>query len=200
MTRRGLATGLVVAILAMTETAGLPAQSRRASRAPQIHNLTLEDGIAPIGRIGGFTGRVGADGHRIVAENLSVVQPVTVLAIARDNSAPIRVDLVKGSWDRSLRSATTGDSDRVVFKTRTEGNLGILIRAASDTPAPFALVVWAGDEMPSEPAPIFTRPAGRRGSRGGGQGRMVWSVALLAGLAAAGLYVWRRQGRGRAAS
>lgn len=178
------------------------AQSRRRPAAPPFHTLTLEEGIAPMGRIGGFSGRADGAGHRIVAENLSVVQPVTVLAIAADRADPVRVDLVKGGWDEARRSGTTGEDRRLVFKTRTEGSLGIVVRSAGDQPASYVLAVWAGDEMPSEPPSMFRAAAD--GSRAGGGAHVgtlvLWFAAGAVVLVLAGMYVWRRAQTGRRAS
>lgn len=171
---------------------------RPGAKQEPFYTLTLQEGIAPAGKAGALSGRAGQEGHRIVTGNLSVVQPVTVLAIAADTAEPVRVDLVKGRWDEALRSGTTDASGRLVLKTRTEGNLGILVRSASGNPASYVVAVWAGDEMPSEPAPIFTAARGARDASGGSGGALVsgvlpWFGGSLLVLALAGAFVMRRR-------
>jgi hypothetical protein len=90
-----------------------------------------------------------------VAENLSIVQPVTIVVLASDVKKPVRVDLVKGSWDDPLRSGQTDTSGRLEFRTRTEGNMGILVRSTGTEPAPYVIAMWVGPEMPSRPKTIF---------------------------------------------
>lgn len=174
------------------------------SQEDSFTKLALHEGIAPIGKMGGFSGTVDATGHRILAENLSVVQPVSVLVIATDAARPIRADLVKGSWDEPLRSGTTDASGRVVFNTRTEGNMGILVRSADGQPASYKLAVWVGDETPGEPASIFTATRSTTRSDGGDAspgaaargGSVAWvGAAGVLALLLAGAFVMRRRSR-----
>ena len=90
-----------------------------------------------------------------MAESLSIVQPVTIVVVASDVKKPVLVDLVKGSWDEPLRSGKTDSSGRLVFRTRTEGAMGILVRSAGSDPAPYVVTMWVGPESLSKPASPF---------------------------------------------
>jgi hypothetical protein len=191
-----LRTGVLLMTFAAILTAGpLPAQPTAArSRPPELNTLALEPGIAPVGRMGGFTGTVDATGHRIVAESLSVVQPVRVAVVASDPSRPVRASLHKGSWDEPLRSGVTDDQGHLVFDTRTEGNMGILIRSADDRPAAYQMAMWVGDEMPSQPASIFrkSRTAARNGggAASGGSGAGAPEAAVSDRASSTGTLTW----------
>jgi hypothetical protein len=162
--------------------------------------LTLSEGIAPEATIGGFAGTADSTGHRILAEDLSVVQPVRVTVVAIDPSMPVRASLVKGGWDEPLESGTTDAGGQLIFNTRTEGNMGILVQSAGTEPAGYRLAVWVGPELPSGPPSLFRTASAPvpESDDTAASGTLKWAggAALLA-LVLAGAFLMGRRSRSR---
>jgi hypothetical protein len=98
------------------------------------------------GQIAAVQGTVGAEGVRYTVASLSILQPVVVMLYAAEESDDLTLSLFKSNWTEPRRSASTRGSGVAEFTIRTEGGLRIEVRGSSQ-PKPYALVVWAGDEM-----------------------------------------------------
>jgi hypothetical protein len=73
------------------------------------------------------------------------------MLVARDEADDLSLSLFKKDWTTVRRNASTRGSGIATFEFRTQGGVNILLRGAA-TETPFALVVWAGEELrPSMP-------------------------------------------------
>jgi hypothetical protein len=192
--KSGPAIGLLLSVFA------LPALANTPSAEDSLNRLTLSEGVAPTGELGGLAGTADAAGHRILVEDLSVVQPVRVAVVALDPSKPVRVSLVKGGWDEPLESGTTDAGGQLIFNARTEGNMGILVQSAAGQPAEYRLAVWVGPEMPGEPPTIFktSGAAALDGDEADASRTLAWmgGAALLV-LVLVGAFLMGRRSRAR---
>ena len=68
------------------------------------------------------------------------------MLLSHDAADDLTVSLFKGDWTTARRTGTTKGSGIASFEFRTQGGVNILLRGSS-TPVPFALVVWAGNEL-----------------------------------------------------
>jgi hypothetical protein len=98
------------------------------------------------GQVAAIEGTVGPNGLRFVVGELSILQPILVTLVSRDESDDLTLSLFKKDWTNVRRTASTRGSGMARFEFRTQGGVNILVRGSA-TPTPFALVVWAGDEM-----------------------------------------------------
>ena len=138
---------LIIALAAMSNSAS--AQQTPASKGPApVYGLDLKAHAAlPSGKVAGAGGTVERAGHRFQLEHLDLMQPMVVAVIAENPSRSIDVRLAKYNFDSVEREGRTDSSGRALFKFRTEGDLRILVRAATGEPSPYSLVVWVGEEI-----------------------------------------------------
>jgi len=163
------------------------------------------------GNVASIQGTVGPEGLRFIVGELSILQPVMVMLLARDEADDLTLSLFKKNWTTARRSASTRRSGIARFEFRTQGGVNILLRGAA-AGTPFALVVWAGEELrPSMPDVVLTYDEFRqqnpnasvslRGRPSGGNGtgsRMtsiaMWIAIVIAG-GIAGFFALRALGR-----
>jgi hypothetical protein len=144
----------------------------------------IDQGTAAI-----IKGEAGPDGDRFYLEHLTMLQPVSVVLMARDIARPLKLNLSKYRYDQSDRAGATGEEGAVAFHFRTQGELKIEVRAedgSAASPAPYYLVAWVGDEFkPELPPPVVLARAG-----GGGVFPWKWLAIGLAVLIALGGVFW----------
>ena len=98
------------------------------------------------GRVAAVQGTVGPDGLRFVVGELSILQPIVVMLFAREEADDLTLSLFKKDWTNVRRTASTRGSGMARFEFRTQGGVNIMLRGAS-VETPFALLVWAGEEL-----------------------------------------------------
>jgi hypothetical protein len=196
----------VPALAASQETPAVPTQ-----QGDSIPRLELaRDPRIEYGRVAAVHGTVGPEGLRFVVGDLSILQPVVVVLLARDETDDLTASLFKKDWTNVRRTASTRGRGSARFEFRTQGGVNILLRGDS-TETPFALVVWAGGELrPSMPDVVVTyeefrkrNPAAYRnlgspsadGHRSPRTSATVWIVLALVGAGAAAFASLRALGR-----
>lgn len=104
------------------------------------------DSAVAKGQVAAVQGTLGPEPVRYAVGGLSILQPVVVMLLARDAADDLTLSLFKSDWTTARRTGSTRGSGMASFEFRTQGGVNILLRGPS-TPVPFALVVWAGDEL-----------------------------------------------------
>ncbi len=118
----------------------------------------------PSGTIAMAEGTAAPAGVRFLAENLSILQPVTVTVLAKTPDQDLQVTLAKYRFDQSDRKGSTKGKGIYTTHLRTQGDLRIIVTAPR--PTPFQLVVWAGKEVERPMKPVVVANARRvRGQR-----------------------------------
>lgn len=129
------------------------------------------------------------DGRRYSIQDLDVMQPVAIRVEAEDPARPIRIEVVKGEWDRVYRDATTGADGVAEVRFRTQGACGLEVTSPSGAGAGYRLALWVGDEIKTVPANVLVPREATSGSDRGGltdlllgiiAGALVVLVALVA--------------------
>ncbi len=145
----GGAMAFALAAPALSPPALAASQSTTAPKKPDdgVPKLVLApDPTVGKGQVAVVQGTVGPGGVRYAVGGLSILQPVVVMLLARDIGDDLTLSLFKGDWKTTRRTGSTKGSGITQFEFRTEGALNILLRGPAK-PAPFALVVWAGNEL-----------------------------------------------------
>jgi hypothetical protein len=134
----------------------------------------------PSGKVSMIQGVVGTAGVKFLVEDLSVLQPVQVALLAKDPEQDVRLQLSKFDWNVAERKGSTNGTGRQVFKTRTQGDLKILVTAPK-AGTPYQLVVWVGDEVqPEMKSPFVPFKKKGQGSFLAGLGSPVlWVIAVV---------------------
>jgi hypothetical protein len=146
-----LLIGLAAVVLATCARAALAqsaiAPPKAPGNQPQVPVLALvADPAVKDGKVAAIQGTVDGKGLRFAVGGLSILQPVVVMLLSRDIGDDLTVSLFKGEWQTARRTGSTKGSGITQFEFRTEGALNILLRGPAK-PTPFALVVWAGNEL-----------------------------------------------------
>jgi hypothetical protein len=198
-------------LAASQETPAMPKQS--GDSVPRLE--LAPDRRIEHGRVAAVQGSVGPDGLRFVVGELSILQPIVVMLLARDEADDLTLSLFKSDWKNVRRTASTRGSGIARFEFRTQGGVNILLRGGS-TATPFALVVWAGEELrPSMSdvvvtydefrkrspaaaaslarpgAPTNQQPPSAEGRRGRRASVAVWIVLAAVGGGAAAFFAMR---------
>ena len=189
---------LAIVALGVGQPLGFAQESAASKETPTTYNLQLKkDPAIPTGQAAGVGGDVDGAGHRFLVENLTLVQPVAVGVVADDPSKPIEVKLSKYDFESTDRNGTTDSSGRASFRLRTEGDLRILVRSTTSEPAPYSLMVWVGEEVPSEVrGPLVPMKKGSGASGWLSPPVLVGGLGLIA-LGAIGAFLVSRRGRVR---
>jgi hypothetical protein len=119
------------------------------------------------GQIAIIQNEVGKEPDHYVVENLSILQPVEVVLIAKDPGDELKIQLCKHLWTQPEREGSTQGTGSVRFAFRTEGDLRIQVSAPSGNRG-YQLAVWAGDAL-KRPLPSAFVPMEK--ARGGA---MAW--------------------------
>jgi hypothetical protein len=139
---RSTALVLVLPALAVAQEIAVPAKPDDT-----VPKLELKpDPAVKKGQVAVVQGTLGPEPIRYVVGSLSILQPVVVMLLSHDVADDLTLSLFKGDWTTARRTGSTKGSGIVLFEFRTQGGVSILLRGSS-IPVPFALVVWAGDEL-----------------------------------------------------
>lgn len=151
----------------------------------------------PSGKVVTIQGTGTPEGDRFFVEAVGVLQPVVVTLIAQKKGDALKLVLAKQRWDESLRTADVGPEGQVTLKLRTQGELRIIVTAQGE-PKPYWLVVWVGDEVKPELAPVLTPMKGHKAAAGGKGGSSTGSIVIAAviGVLLIILVVWLKRKRG----
>ena len=187
---------LIIASAGMTQSA---AAQDTASKGPAaVYGLDLkEHAEVRSGKVAGAGGTVDRAGHRFQLEHLDLQQPIAVAVIAGNPSRRVEVRLAKYNFDNVERQGRTDGAGHVSFRFRTEGDLRILVRAATDEPTPYSLVVWVGEEIDSDIAAPFVPMKTPSPSAGVPWAAIPLAAGVLGGLACAVAAVRLRRPRQR---
>jgi len=200
------AIALLVPAFAMAQ--GVPAIPKQ--QGDTIPTLKLgPDPKVGHGTVAAIHGTVGPNGLRLAVGELSILQPVMVMLLAHDEAEDLTLSLFKKDWTSVRRTASTRGSGIARFEFRTQGGVNILLRGAS-AETPFALVVWAGEELrPSMPDVLVTYDefrahnpkatvslaGGPAAAGSGGTSFGLWIAAATLFVGAGGFFAWRILGR-----
>lgn len=150
-----IGTAIVLSLPAPAGSQATPASPTRQGDTIPVLEL-LRDPAVEHGRVAAVQGTVGPDGLRFAVGELSILQPVMVMLLGAGEADDLTLSLFKKDWTTVRRTASTRGSGIARFEFRTQGGVNILLRGASAA-TPFALVVWAGDELrPSMPDVVVT--------------------------------------------
>jgi hypothetical protein len=204
------AMALLVPALAGAQEA--PAMSKQQGDSIPTLKLAADPRVGH-GSVAAVHGTVGPEGLRFAVGELSILQPIMVMLLARDEADDLSVALFKKDWTTGRRSATTRGSGMASLEFRTQGGVNIQIRSAA-AGTPFALVVWAGTELhPTMPDVVVsydefrklhpdksvTLNSGPSATGGRGASVPVWILLVIVGVGAAGFVALRTLGRRKAA-
>lgn len=140
-----IATAIVLSLPSLTAAQETPAAPKQSDDTIPRLELAPDTGIGH-GRVAAVEGTVGPEGLRFVVGELSILQPIVVMLLAREEADDLTLSLFKKDWTNVRRTASTRGSGIARFEFRTQGGVNIMLRGAS-AETPFALVVWAGDEL-----------------------------------------------------
>ena len=162
---RALRAGLLATLLGCVAIAPPPLRAQARDDGFKVTELQLAPLEAPkVGKLALAEGRLAANEHHFTLSNLSIFQPVAVVAVADDPAHPVTLRLGKFDWKEDFKGGTTGRDGRVVATFRTQGDL--LVTVGAPAAAGYSLAVWAGDEAPP-PMPALLVPAEGGGDGGG---------------------------------
>jgi len=194
-----------LALLLITLPGASAAQQPPADEGP-IELKLAPDPALEAGTVAVVQGTVDTAGLWFRLGGLSLTQPAAVILLSEDPADDLRLTLVK--YDRTMpeRAGSTRGDGFVTLKFRTQGFVEIGVESAGE-PRPFALVAWAGDEIPAAPPSVLVAPGEYRGGAegsdeyGNGDSRggldtLLLAIVFLAGATAA--VVARRRRRGNA--
>lgn len=187
--------GLLVACLILL----LPASAAFATAPPaKAYRLELKHmkGIAH-GTAAVVKGVAEPKAHRFVVDGMTINTPVVVLVRPVRGSDSVKLQLTKYAWDQPLRQGEA-QGKTLAFKFRTEGEFQLSVSASK--PTPYRLLVWAGDKVKPELAPVVVKASRYKGKHagngehGGGWGLVLWVIAaaLAAGVILLAVLVFRR--------
>ncbi|MFY2764420.1 hypothetical protein [Arenimonas sp. MALMAid1274] len=145
--------------------------------APRVIRLDPQpmEGIKT-GRAVVVKGETGPEGHRFMLDGLTALMPVTVLVRPVSRGEDVAITLSKYAWNQPLREDST-DGDTLKFRIRTESEFQITV-SAPEPGTDYRLLVWVGDEVKPDMAPIVVKAS----EFDGGQG-LSWLTMVLAGVA-----------------
>lgn len=149
-----------------------------------------------LGKVSVLEGWTDAQGVRTVLNGLSVDQPVQVSLIASEPGVPLKLEVMKGTWDNSLLEQTTDSEGKLTYRFRVSEQAAFQLTSEQETQ--YQMVVWVGPEMAVEPPPVaismreFESPTTRSGDPLASPSRQVPSedgrdpliVGLLGGILA----------------
>ena len=142
---RIITAGAILLMCWRSAAAQEPAPVPGAEESVPTLDLAADPSVSS-GQIAAVQGTVGAQGVRYTVPSLSILQPIVLMLYAVDESDDLTLSLFKSNWTEPRRTASTRGSGVAEFTFRTEGGVRIEVRGTSE-PKPFALVVWAGEEM-----------------------------------------------------
>jgi len=143
----------------------------------------------PNGKVATIQGTGGLPGDKFFIESVGVLQPVVITLIAKKKGDVLHLVTGKQRWDETIDKADTGADGQVTIKLRTQGEVRMTVSADGD-PKPYYLVVWAGDEVKPDFAPVFT-PMNAAAAGGSSTGSIV--IAGIIGLLIVILVVWLKK-------
>lgn len=166
---------------------------------PPARAYRLEPGVVPdlpAGRASMVRGTASPAPQRYYVEHMHMMVPVVVTLRPLERNARLDLAVGKYPWEPPLRQGTVRDGEPVSFRFRTQGEFQVTVSSPQEG-TPYKLLVWVGDEVKPQLAPVVV-PASQYS---GGRGR--WPLAgaaagagVLLVLAALGGWWWRRRKRG----
>lgn len=127
--------------------------SSAASERPLYEIAMKENPDFPDGKVGMVQNTVDSVGDRYQFKDTGIMQPVGVSVFTKNPTDSARVRVVKTDWSKPERDVVTSNG-RADFKFRTYDGFRLWITA--DSPMPYQLVVWIGDEIKLSLPPITT--------------------------------------------
>jgi hypothetical protein len=123
------------------------------------------------------------------------VQPVAVGVVADDPSKPVEVKLSKYDFGQPIVPA---DGYAALSPSSFERRATrILVRSTASEPAPYSLIVWVGEEMPSEVRGPLVPMKKRAGAFGWLSPPMLAGALGLIALVGLSAFLVSRRGRAR---
>lgn len=168
---------LLACLLALPAPAQEPPAGDPA--APKIIRLDPQpmEGIKT-GRAVVVKGEAGPEGHRFLLDGLTALMPVTVLLRPVTRGEDVAMSLSKYAWNQPLREGET-DGDVLKFRIRTEAEFQITV-TAPEPGTDYRLLVWIGDEVKPQMAPIVVKASEFEGDSGTNWMMVgLWVVAAL---------------------
>lgn len=138
-------------------------------------------------------GEIGRDPQRFLLEGISYMHPVAVALRPVNKGDQLSMSITKYAWDRPLRQGETdGEILRYVF--RTEGEFQVTVSGGADA-TPYRLLVWVGDEVRPEMAPVVVKASEYDGASSDGGSWLPWVIAgaAVAAVALLAVLVLRRR-------
>ena len=144
-------------LLYVVVTVVLLAPGRSAEAADIVaHKLQMQtEPTLPNGKIRIIKGTAGEQPDRFFLDELGVLTPVAVTVIALNKGDAVQIAFSQDRWDEVLeKHVTSATEQELTTKLRTQGSLQMEITSATG-PHPYILIVWVGDEVKPEMAPVL---------------------------------------------
>ena len=183
---------------------GASAAQQQPADGGAIDLKLAPDPALEAGTVALVQGTVDTTGLWFRVGGLSLTQPAAVVLLSEDPADDLRLTLVK--YDRAMpeRTGSTRGEGFVTLKFRTQGFVEIGVKSTGES-RPFALVAWAGDEIPAAPPSVLLAPGEYRGGAAGSERygqedtrgvplTLLLAIVFLAGAAAAVVVMRRRRG------
>lgn len=148
------------------------------------------------GQYAAVKAQVGAEQARLLLPGLNVMRPVAITLQSTAPDTPLELQLVKTRWHKPIAQCRTDSKGRCTLKTRTHGDLGLVVVNANGSTATFVLDALIGPKLKLPPKRVaWVAPEDEAAG-----GFSLWLV-LGGGLvvAAIGALLWRRSQRSSAA-
>ncbi|MFN4291172.1 MAG: hypothetical protein ACK4E7_09880 [Permianibacter sp.] len=148
------------------------------------------------GQYAAIKAQVGAEQARLLLPGLNVMRPVAITLQSAAPGTPLELQLVKTRWHKPIAQCRTDSNGRCTLKTRTHGDLGLVVVNASGSTATFVLDALIGPKLQLPPKRVaWVAPEDETAG-----GLPLWLV-LGGGLVVAAIaaLLWRRSQRSSAA-
>ena len=172
--------GIIAILLIVAATASAEEKEKPAYKLELKPDSRLPSGTAAL-----VQGDSNPEGDQFFLENVGVLQPVAITLIAKNEGDQIKLVLAKQRWDEKIRESETGPGKKTVTeKLRTQGEVRMIVKADGD-PKPYLLVVWVGDEVKPDMAPVVSKmkeysgPGAGAGSASAGGGSSSTTTAIV---------------------
>ena len=148
------------------------------------------------GQFAAIKAQVGAEQARMLLPGLNVMRPVAITLQSTATDTPLELQLVKTRWHKPIAQCRTDSSGRCTLKTRTHGDLGLVVVNPGGSKVTFVLDALIGPKLKLPPKRVaWVAPE----AAATGSTTLWWLLGGGIAVAVVGALLWRRSQRGSAA-
>lgn len=169
--------------------------------AEEYRIVPKKDPDIPNGRVMALQGTVGPQGQKFIIEDLSILQPVEITLLSKEDETDLVLELCKFDWKKPERSGSTKGTGARTFRIRTQGDLKIFV-ASTGGEKTYQLAVWVGDEVQPNIQPAFIPKGEFKKTKGGSSSfgttpgsPILWVIALLLAAILVALIILLKRGK-----